>query len=80
MNASKGDNKDIFDFGAKTGNNFANLVQGEMLAPGMIKVEFAVELKMTRSNEEGELYTVKNYIKTRHMFFKTKTKTKSGEK
>ena len=51
-----------------------------MLAPGMIKVEFAVELKMTRSNEEGELYTVKNYIKTRHMFFKTKTKTKSGEK
>ena len=48
MNASKGENGDIFYFGAKTGNNFANLVQSEMLAPGMIKVEFAVELKMTR--------------------------------
>ena len=48
MNASKGENGVIFYFGAKTGNNFANLVQSEMLAPGMIKVEFAVELKMAR--------------------------------
>ena len=27
MNASKGENGDIFYFGAKTGNNFANLVK-----------------------------------------------------
>ena len=51
MDAPKTDNRDIFHFAERNEKKFVDVVEKEMQLLGMIKVSFALLVKMTKKTE-----------------------------
>jgi len=61
--APKTDNRDIFRFAERNEKKFVDVVEDEMQLLGMIKVSFALLVKMTKKTENDEITEIKQYFK-----------------
>ena len=69
MDVPRGENSDLIDFAE------INVVKNELQSLGMMKVELAAVVEMSKRNEEGVItYLIIITWKMKHEFFKTKTR------
>ena len=63
MDAPKTDSRDIFRFAERNETKFVGVVEKEMQSLGMIKVSFALLVKMTKKTENDEITEIEQYFK-----------------
>lgn len=72
-------NRDILNFAEKNENKFVKM-KNEMQSLGMIKVEFAVVVKMAKKNENGEMTHFNKYMKNEAWVFQNENEDEIREK
>lgn len=75
----QGGNRDILNSAEKNEHKFVKM-KNEMQSLGMIKVEFAVVVKMAKKNENGETTHFNKYMKNEAWFFQNENEDEIREK